>query len=842
MSSALCISTLKEPGPSSKGKPRIILRSSEPPRSPLATSNECEALESNGRPCQQSLPRDEDTWCRRHSTELKNFQSKWDKAFGDAEKVEADTPDTARQKILKLRQAVDLRRQIRERFYARGGDTSDFINWMTSVEKDMRTLADSMLMLNLNREPIPETPGGISPHPMQSGVEKIMILQSPLSPRIPITSLHNMPDDGTILILKHFYSDLCVEGVQRLYGIVPDLNDSCEYLGSPVLKPRNDRGTDIIRAWFRIMILNTSNAETLEHAVRSPTISEFLSGCHASQLETFCDFFEKAWRPHALQFLRVAICAQTLAGSDVKTIGLLGGMIPSTTEGLKMSKASWDILHRWFPMLLTPWTLASICSNFEDYTTVCKLLMLGLYRNYWFDPSSILVECVTGGYLGFLPSSKGPPSARGLKQVNDTIVQTESRNYVCGQMAIGDALTQGFLDELQKRTGRLLLVVYEGTNADATVHPTEGELVIKRHRSARSRQALDLTEWTIDTTLEDIKNDLRFRKSSMYDPIVVDSWQFIIIDRDPNLPFELFEIIEDILLMLVDDPSPRDIMRRVIEEVIPPAAQDIFLEKIDIDKIAGVGFPSPPEVQYEGNRQRSHEPDRQILLAHQKKMLQDGRSREANRFIRRVVDDMERCGIISLAPEHESPQTRPVIIQGSDGALDLYFPYEFGHLSPDVELTPNLSLPRKTCLGDFVGHFKTQHPEGIVAKGSILTHYCAWPMPALKRMGKSKLNFGTWEGHVYRWNAMPFDRPWSSHAWQYYLQHYINSKFPFVMFYLRTFVICATDIEDAEKKAALLFEETESRGWRIVLPSARDWRTNVNDLRLDKLFDGVEPM
>lgn len=492
--------------------------------------------------------------------------------------------------------------------------------------------------------------------------------------------------------------------------------------------------------------------------------------------------------------------------------------------------------------------------------------MLGLYRDYWFDPSSIMVECVTGGYLGFIPSSKGPLNTSGLKQFNSTIVQTESRNYICGQMAIGDPLTQQFLEELQKRTERLLLVVYEGTNADATVHPTEGELIIKRHRSAKSRQVLDLVDWKIDTTLEDIKNDLRFRKNSMYDPIVVDSWQFIIIDREVGLPFELFDIIEDVLLMLVDDPSPKEIMKRVVEDVIPPLAQDIFLEKIDIDRVGGIRSPSPPEVQYEGNRQRSHDPDRQIILAHQTKVLQDGNSRDANRFIRRVVDDMERSGIVSLATEYEPPQTRPVIIQGSDGALDLYFPYEIGSLAPDAELTPNLSLPRKSCLVDFVKQFKNQHPQGIMAKGSILTHYCAWPMPDIKRTGKSRLTFGTWEGHVYHWNAMrrsffgiltdenaacasetdscvaAFDRPWSSHAWQYYVQHYINSKFPFAMVYLTTFVICATDVEDAEKKAAMLFEETESRGWRIVLPNARDWRTNVNDLRIDKLFTGVGPM
>jgi hypothetical protein len=62
------------------------------------------------------------------------------------------------------------------------------------------------------------------------------------------------------------------------------------------------------------------------------------------------------------------------------------------------------------------------------------------------------------------------------------------------------------------------------------------------------------------------------------------------------------------------------------------------------------------------------------------------------------------------------------------------------------------------------------------------------------------------------------------------------------MFYLTTFVICAIDVNDAKRKAAMLLEETESRGWRIVLPNARDWRTNVNELKLDKLFVGVGPM
>jgi len=173
-----------------------------------------------------------------------------------------------------------------------------------------------------------------------------MILQSPLDPRIPINSLEGMPDDGTILILKHFYMDLCADSIRRLYNIVPDLDDSRRPSDSHDGEDASaaDAGTDIIRAWFRIMILNDSEAAVLEHATRSRSIDDFLQGCQVSQLEMYYDFFEKAWRPHAVQYLRVAICAQTLAGGDIKTIQLLGGTIPSTTEGLMMTKPCWDIL------------------------------------------------------------------------------------------------------------------------------------------------------------------------------------------------------------------------------------------------------------------------------------------------------------------------------------------------------------------------------------------------------------------------------------------------------------------------------------------------------------------
>jgi len=321
-------------------------------------------------------------------------------------------------------------------------------------------------------------------------------------------------------------------------------------------------------------------------------------------------------------------------------------------------------------------------------------------------------------------------------------------------MAIGDPLTQAFLNELRKRTASLYLVVYEGTHADATVHPTEPDLYISRHRSALTLDELDTVDYTTTLTLEDVKNHLPMRKASMYDPIVVDSWQFIIIDREVGLPFRLMDMVQDTLLMLVGDPSPRQMAKRVIREIIPPSVQEIYLDELHIECAAELRYPAPAEVQHEGNRWRCHDPDPGVLAIQSTKMRSRQVHRDDNRFIRRVIEDMERYGIISLVQEYQEPQTRPIIVSGSDGAPDLYFPYDTNATSTEGERAPALPLPPKSCLLDFAQNYQREHPNAIMAKGCIQTHYCAWPMPAIKSLGKSGLNFATWEGHIYRWNAM----------------------------------------------------------------------------------------
>jgi len=61
------------------------------------------------------------------------------------------------------------------------------------------------------------------------------------------------------------------------------------------------------------------------------------------------------------------------------------------------------------------------------------------------------------------------------------------------------------------------------------------------------------------------------------------------------------------------------------------------------------------------------------------------------------------------------------------------------------------------------------------------------------------------------------------------------------MFYLTTFVICATDHEDGDRKTATLLEEMEDRGWRVTLPRIHEWTSDVDELKLDKLFNGIGP-
>jgi len=134
--------------PSVKASSRTILRSNDVPPSPTVSGAVCEALEADGRPCKGThTTTTGDPWCGKHHQEWKDINAKWNRVHKEAERQTVTSSETAKQKVLKLRQSVDLRRTIRDRFYPRGGDIQDYIRWIAKLETDIRQLADTLLSM-----------------------------------------------------------------------------------------------------------------------------------------------------------------------------------------------------------------------------------------------------------------------------------------------------------------------------------------------------------------------------------------------------------------------------------------------------------------------------------------------------------------------------------------------------------------------------------------------------------------------------------------------------------------------------------------------------------------------
>jgi len=148
MSLQLRISSSQEKRPAYRGNSRRLLRLSDIPESPATIGATCEAVESDGRACRNALPSGtSDPWCDRHLEEWQDLNAKWSKTQKEAERIIVLSLDVAKQKVMKLRQSVELRRQIRDRFYPGGGDITDYIKWLAKLEADVRGLADSLLSM-----------------------------------------------------------------------------------------------------------------------------------------------------------------------------------------------------------------------------------------------------------------------------------------------------------------------------------------------------------------------------------------------------------------------------------------------------------------------------------------------------------------------------------------------------------------------------------------------------------------------------------------------------------------------------------------------------------------------
>ena len=158
----------------------------------------------------------------------------------------------------------------------------------------------------------------------------------------------------------------------------------------------------------------------------------------------------------------------------------------------------------------------------------------------------------------------------------------------------------------------------------------------------------------------------------------------------------------------------------------------------------------PQDIKYKRNRLRFQDLDKGLLISRWSKFKKPY-TRDKDRFIIYIIQDIEKRGVISLNLEGGPTQTWPLVIQDADRALDLYFPYNFKEKSlKSLESTTSYrALPPPNYLIEFAKAFKEKHPNALMAKGSIQTHYCAQPIPAVKQLRKIRLNFGTWQGHIY---------------------------------------------------------------------------------------------
>jgi hypothetical protein len=213
------------------------------------------------------------------------------------------------------------------------------------------------------------------------------------------------------------------------------------------------------------------------------------------------------------------------------------------------------------------------------------------------------------------------------------------------------------------------------------------------------------------------------------------------------------------------------------------------------------------------------------------------------RLICKILDVMEASGVISQLKEPHKAYSRPTLLDGTDGLKDLYFHYNFGPINENaIALGPLGTSLAPDSLSRFAHAFQAAHPDAVFAKGMGSVHYCAWPMPAVFPSAWGVPTFCTSEGYLYRWNFHPFDFPLSQRAWQSYVNHTINGRFPFAQCVGTTLVVAATSSGEAGKKLTLIIEATKQMGWRITVPHTSSWTGDIDGLALSTLWAGVSPV
>lgn len=826
----------------------------------------CSALQDNGKECGFGNCTPDRPRCSMHHAEHKSLYATYKAAqrHYDAIKLsDSLTADQMREKIKFGKETVDIRNKVHQRFWSHEiKGNRGHVRWILKTMDEIHVLETRLETTSAEETvdiPSQDTASDAPKDRHGAPEEKDQALKrvSLLSMEVPMERLQHLPEDHPVRTIKSCLLEIHQATLQKLYGIVPGLNDARD-ADSPRSEDsqgevRHDVGDHILRYMLRGFIAWKAEPEILADASKANSVDEFLRRRNPTELQSYIKFFEALGelRPDTLHFLRDAVC-DYLTPLNSPGVSILGASIFDDSIERNMTVEGWDILYQWFNNAVSWANVESFCQSFNDALLIKRLLALGRYRalddpvHGWYDQNhDVSQESVGCLMLGFVPTSKGysdeldPQAVAGREEV----LGTQYRNYATGRMAVSDPRSTRLMSELGSRIAHFHLTVFEGRLDwfhQKTVFETEQCQWIRKEKKAHPSPNADAEGWEITWTpkmiLQDLKHIRQMRKEGFED-----FYHFILIDRYPNRPFHLWEEILSTLAMISEKRSTSEWLSHTITQNIPENEREAYHNFISMPWESSYLNYRDTVVRYEYGRTRAWDVD----LAFIKQQRKVSVTYRDSRIMDSILRDMEEHGIVSLESKHQTPITVPIVVRATDGREDIYFAYDFGPARPVAELTGSAqrifsAIPSQSALREFIASYISRHPGCIFARGKISTHYCAWPMPAISRHGKD-LNFCTLEGRIYTWKFMPFDVPYASNSWHYMLECYIHSKLDFVRFRYNTFVICANDAENGQRHLKSLLDEADKHGWKLSVSGPNKWSSDIESLDLDVEWTGIYP-
>ncbi|RYC79334.1 hypothetical protein BFJ63_vAg17785 [Fusarium oxysporum f. sp. narcissi] len=836
----------------------------------------CYALRKNGSDCTSVLQAPHHDFCFPHYSEKQRLYRQYKEEEAKLSTLGDPTDKRSLETLEEMAQVgkrtIALRDEVNHRFFSQGtGNNRGHIKRILMVKSKV-DLIDALIASKKRESPSGGCNGGISSTITEGETEgQVMVYQSLLSPAVPMSKLDHLARDSHIVVLRTAMDHIRAAQVDKIYKMLPSLDDSSTLVhDKDDGKEREpDKGDHVLRNVFREYLVWTGDTDVLMIASKIETIDSFLR--HSTKtLDDYIKFFEAlcSGRPDTSHFIRDAICDYLLP-EDSPSITILGGRVSSKPHQRRMGVDGWDILYQYFSQDIAWCFLERYSVGYEDLVLVKKLAALHRYGSpgsgepSWLhlddDPAQ---ECQTALFLGFVAQTKGfcDPRVPLAHAADGTVTEKQSRNYVVGRMSKSNPLAKKLIGELTSRVVRFIVYAYDREAHKRVAQNDDLDSTwITRTRMASDQADLANANWKSEWSVKDILNDMEFFRSFRDRMMDKDYYEIIIIDRTERLGFDLLECVADALMQLSGISSDKDAIVNAVRDIIPSAEQDDLLKAIVGDTLPFARLSeSIPCLGYEGNRSRAWDTQRKHLdILANSKDRQRWDIREVG-ILSGILSSMEAAGVISKVAKYSRPHAIPKLLMAIDGHEDLYFDYsglfggkdnlaaQLGKVTPDKSkgFLHNTTLDLEgDGLRHFAEEFKAANPEAVFSKGTIHTHYCAWPLPHMEGISWfADLNFCTPHGHLYKWNHLPFDCPLSFEVWQFFLHCEVNCKLPFVRATQTTFVICAKTPGEVEGNIKKMQDVADKMGWKASIPMAHRWTGELELLDVEVLWRGIQPL